>query len=167
MGLDEEEVKKVSKKHIQFLQKEDPLFEILGKAIVGTPIMVNNVKKQPSYWLVPLLRLNKIIGFVRVLLNGKVVHIGTFYQHLTNSEYVPTVITGIHASEASKLAAERIQQDYGVRACEPVFVHDGPIGREAWLVEIIKDSKPIRWIFVTKAFIYERDAGKLLNGIIE
>lgn len=164
MAVNEEEARNISEKQIEFLQKEDPFFELLRGAVVGRPVLVKTVWKQPSYWLVPLSKEGKISGFVRVLLNGKVAHLGTFHEHTTDSPHSRTLITGISELDASKLAANRIRKELGESASEPVFIHDGPIGREAWLVEITKDSKPIRWVFISNELIYERSCGKLPNG---
>jgi hypothetical protein len=45
---------------------------------------------------------------------------------------------------------------------EPMYVHDGPIGREAWLVVIRDHGVPTRWVFVTPGGSYERPAGQVL-----
>jgi len=55
----------------------------------------------------------------------------------------------------------------GEAAADPVFIHDGPVGKEAWLIEVMRDRVPIRWIFVTPAFIYERPAGTGLSELLE
>ena len=161
MTVDEEEARNISGKQIQFLQKEDPFFELLKEADVGNPILVKNVRKQPSYWLVPLLKESRMTGFVRVLLNGSVAQLGRYNQNPTKSADDRAEITEISGSEASRVAEQRIRKELGESGTEPVFVHDGPIGREAWLVEVTRDSKPIRWIFVTNGQVYERSAGKL------
>jgi len=166
MVIDKEEAKKVSRKQIQFLQNDDPLFEPLNNASIGNPIMVKNVFRQPSYWLVPLLKKDRVAGFVRVLLNGKIAHIGTFYRPASELHYNPTVVTGIESSRAFKMATERIRKEVET-ASEPAFVHDGPIGREAWLVEVSMYGKPNRWIFVTAQGVYERRAGQTLDSTIK
>jgi hypothetical protein len=43
-----------------------------------------------------------------------------------------------------------------------MFVHDGPPGREAWLVPVaVGGGRITRWIFVSEGGIYERTAGEL------
>jgi len=54
-----------------------------------------------------------------------------------------------------------VRVESGDSALEPVYVHDGPYGREAWLVEVLRNGRPNRWIFVTPAFIYERTCGEM------
>ena len=165
MSLDEENAKKVSNEHIHSLHKDDPLFEVLRNTTAGNPIMVKNVMKQPSYWIVPLLEEKRIAGFARVLLNGKIAHLGSYLQS-SGSEQNMAVLTGIDSSKAYELAGERIRK--GVEfSSEPIFVHDGPIGSEAWLVEVSMGGKPNRWIFVSGQSVYERPAGKTQEGIMK
>ncbi len=163
MLIDENKAKELAGEELSQLEKEG-LFTQWSNASIGAPVMVRNLFKEPSYWLVPVLILDKLAGFIRVLGSGKVAHIGTFYRDAKNIDG-PSVITGIVSTEASKRAAERIH--IGESASAPCFIHDGPIGREAWLVEVIKDGKPTRWIFVTPAFVYERPAGEMLNETLE
>jgi hypothetical protein len=128
----------------------------LSKAKPGEPVIVKDLHKQPSYWLVPFIIEGKVAGFARVLGNGKIAQIGAF-----NPENVPTLVSRIDASEARRVAAERISPEKGESLAVPVFVHDGPIGREAWLIEVLKDSKPTRWIFIiSPSTVYERQAGE-------
>lgn len=166
MPVDEEEAKKISRKQIELLQYDDPLFETFTNAIEGYPVMVKNVFRQPSYWLVPFLKEQRVAGFVRVLLDGKIVHIGTFDEFPSDLQSNPTVVTKIESSQAFRMATERLHKEVET-ASEPVFVHDGPIGREAWLVEVSSHGKPTRWIFVTGEGIYERRAGLTLDSTLE
>jgi len=49
-------------------------------ASLGQPVLVEDVFKAPSYWIVPLLIQEQVAGFVRVLRTGRVTAIGTFMQ---------------------------------------------------------------------------------------
>ena len=49
-------------------------------AFLGQPVLVEDVFKVPSYWIVPLLIQERVAGFVRVLGTGKVTAIGTFVE---------------------------------------------------------------------------------------
>ncbi len=129
----------------------------LRTASVGKPVLVRDLRKEPSYWLVPFIISGKAAGFARVLGDGKVAHIGAFGAGDTRK-----VVTGIDAPEARRVAAGRISPEKGETLGEPVFVHDGPIGREAWLVEALKGGRPTRWIFiVSPSAVYERPAGEM------
>ena len=40
-----------------------------------------------------------------------------------------------------------------------LLIHDGPPGREAWRVDVLRDGRLVRWIFVIPGGIYERAPG--------
>lgn len=167
MFVGKEQATELAAEEIKLSQiRKEPIFTPWREASLGTPVLVRNLFKEPSYWLVPVLRLGQVIGFVRVLGSGKVAHIGTFYQDPSKIEG-PSTVTGVESTEASRKAVERIHRDQGEYALDPIFVHDGPVGREAWLIEVIKDRRPIRWIFVTPGFVYERPAGEMLDEALE
>jgi hypothetical protein len=126
--------------------------------------MVADVWKQPSYWLIPVELGRHVIGFARVLSTGKVDAVGAFYRDPNKLDSCPPVVTGIDASEAADQVASRIDTALEEIALAPVYVHDGPPGREAWLIEVVKEDVPTRWIFVTPGGIYERPAGTLLEN---
>lgn len=146
---------------------DDPRFAPWREMTLGEPVLVMTVHKEPSYWSVPVLIRGRVAGFVRVLGTGKVAALGTFYQDPTQIDDCPVVVTVIDATEACYRAQELIHPEEGETASDPLFVHDGPPGREAWLIEVIKEGRPYRWIFVTPAFVYERPAGELLDEALE
>jgi hypothetical protein len=145
----------------------EPLFAPWDKAKLGLPTIVLTVFGKKSYWLVPVELQDKTIGFVRVMGDGKVAAVGTFYQEPARLENCPSVITGITAAEALEKAKSLISSEHGESAQVPIFVHDGPPGREAWLIGVTVAGKPDRWIFVTPGFTYERPAGELHNDTLE
>ncbi|MDY7019160.1 MAG: hypothetical protein SU899_03700 [Chloroflexota bacterium] len=104
---------------------------------------------------------------MRVLETGRVAAIGAFYQDPRQIKFCPITVTGIAAEEAICRAEERIHPEQGEVASDPVFIHDGPQGREAWLIEVMKEGRSHRWIFVTQAFVYERLAGEQLDESLE
>jgi len=136
----------------------DRLFAPWSGATLGEPVLVRSLGRDPSYWLIPVIIGGITGGFVRVLGDGRVAHLGVFYRDPGSIEGPPAV-TGMEAGEAARRAAERIRPEEGERAAEPVFVHDGPVGREAWLIEVIRNGVAVRWIFITPGFTYERAAG--------
>jgi hypothetical protein len=149
-----------------FIQ-QDPMFAPWSDASLSQPVLVKTVFKEQSYWIVPVVIQERVAGFVRVLGTGRVAAMGAFYQDLKQIDACPTIVTGIDAAEASRRAEARIDPEQGEVVSGPVFVHDGPPGREAWLIEVLKDGKPSRWIFVTPAFVYERPAGERLDEALE
>jgi hypothetical protein len=159
-----EQAMELARRELDMLHSnKDTLFESFGGEAIGIPVLVMNLSKKPSYWLVPISFHDKVIGFARVLGNGRIAHIGTFIRTSVQIKEAPPTVTGIDASEATKRAAEKIDVGLGESVSEPIFVQDGPIGREAWFVEVIKDGRPTRWIFVTSAGTYERPAGRMLS----
>lgn len=149
------------------LASADPLFEPLRASTIGGAVLVKDILGDPSYWLVPLEIEGRTAGFARVLGSGEVSALGVFYSDPSRIGHCPKLVTGIDAGEASRRAAEAIDFEKGETASEPVFVHDGPRGREAWLIEVAEGGIPRRWIFVTAAFTYERAAGELLDDAVE
>ena len=141
----------------------DPLFAPWQTASLGEPVLVSNERKQPSYWLVPVEMGGRSIGYIRILGTGQVSALGAYYKDPAHLDAAPATVTGIDSVEAARQVATRIDPLQGETAGPPVYVHDGPPGREAWLVEVIKDGRPVRWLFVTPGGIYERPAGKTLD----
>jgi hypothetical protein len=76
-------------------------------------------------------------------------------------------VTRIDAGAAAAQAAGRVHGARGETAAAPVYVHDGPPGREAWLVEVSRGGRPTRWIFVTPGAVYERPAGTLQGADVQ
>lgn len=126
---------------------------------MGHPVIVKNLLKRPSYWLVPININQHVAGFIRIHLSSKIISVGTFYRDSGTIKNCPKVVTRITATEALRIAKEKISPKLGETAEDPIFVHDGPIGRETWLIEVIKNDTPIRWIFVNSDGTYERPAG--------
>lgn len=148
--------------------EQDSLFEPWRAARLGTPVLVRDIGKRPSYWVVPVQIIGRAAGFVRVTGAGRVSAMGSFYQSPNEIDACPLVVTGIRAAEAASLAEEWIHPELGEVGSVPIYVHDGPPGREAWLIEVgSREGNPLRWIFVTPAFVYDRPAGVRLDETLE
>jgi hypothetical protein len=93
--------------------------------------------------------------------------LGVFYKDPAHLEDAPPTATRISAAEALRRAKARIDTARGEAAEPPIFVHDGPPGREAWLVTVVRDRRPDRWLFITGGGIYERPARTLLDQGLE
>lgn len=143
------------------------LFAPWASATLGKPVLVRKVSGEPSYWTVPVLLRDRTVGFIRVLGTGQVSALGAFYQDPSQIDACPSTVTGVDAAEAVQKVSDRIHVENGERASEPLYVHDGPPGREAWKIEVTREGRPVRWIFVTPAFVYERAAGELLDEHLE
>lgn len=136
------------------LATRDALFEPWARSTVGEPVLVRTVTGEPSYWLVPVELGNRAIGFVRVTNEGRAVASGAFYRDPGNLDGAPAVVTGITAAEARERIAEMLGRD--VVVADPVYVHDGPPGREAWLIRVREGDGVTKLLFVTAAGWYER-----------
>jgi len=132
-------------------------FAGLQDAAVGDPVQVHTVFGEPSYWTVPVLDAGHLVGFIRVLRDGRITSAGRF-----GGSPPAQLVTGIPAEEAARLARRHIHSERGEIALDPMFVHDGPPGREVWLVPVaVAGGSVTRWIFVARGGVYERTAGEL------
>jgi hypothetical protein len=142
------------------MQREgDPLLRPWGKLSPGTPVLVHDVAGTPSYWLVPFVAGDRAVAFARVDELGRTMAIGSACRTPGDVSTCPRVVTGISEQEAvAKVRAEgRLVP--GETIARTRYVHDGPPGREVWLVATTRDGRPNRWLFVSRAGIYERPAG--------
>jgi hypothetical protein len=131
------------------------------------PILVHDTAGRPSYWLVPYRCQGRTPGFARILGDGRVLAIGTLGRPGRALERYPKEITGVSAAEAREMFDDCVRLEVGETAAKPLYVHDGPPGREAWLVETSRAGRPYRWVFVTAAGCYERLAGTGLADELE
>jgi hypothetical protein len=168
MFIDADEAQAVARQEIESAAwQRDAMFQPWRQSSLGSPVLVCTVHREPSYWLVPVMIEGRAAGFVRVLGTGRVAAMGVHYRDVKHIPACPVVVTGITAEEASRKVRSEVHLTPGETSGDPVFVHDGPPGREAWLVETYREGRPARWIFVTPAFIYERPAGELLREDLE
>jgi hypothetical protein len=136
----------------------DPLFEPWEGARVGDPVLVRTVEGAPSYWLVPVERDGRAIGFVRVMGTGRVAAAGAYYRDVRSVADSPVVVTRISGEDAAEMALAYVGDKSGARGdvvAGPMFVHDGPPGREAWLVEVEVGGGERRRMFVSPGGVYE------------
>lgn len=136
----------------------DPVAADWGGAECGDPVLVRDLREAPSYWLVPVISQGRVAGAIRVMGTGVVAAVERFRNP------VP-IVTALDAAQARQHATERIGPEEVLG--EPRFVHDGPPGREVWLVEVLKEDRPVRWIFLNQSGAYERPAGTFLNSETE
>jgi hypothetical protein len=148
------DVRGAAEERAQAMATRDALFEPWVRSSVGEPVLVRAVTGEPSYWLVPVELDDRAIGFVRVTTEGKAVASGALYRDPTRLNGAPPVVTGITAAEARERVADALGA--GAVAGEPVYVHDGPPGREAWLIRVREPDGATRLLFVTAAGWYER-----------
>jgi hypothetical protein len=138
----------------------DPKFALFAEASIGEPLLVHDLAKRPSYWLVPVLLGEKVVGFVRVSQDGGVEAIGSYCRDRSRLAECPDWVTHITSDEAERRARPRLDTASDEVASPPVYVHDGPPGREAWLVETSAHGQPVRRLFLTASGMYERPASR-------
>lgn len=136
------------------MPSRDPLFAPWSTATIGRPVLVRAPDGGPAYWLVPVERDGRAIGFVRVTLDGDAVAAGAHYRRSDRTHDAPAYVTGIDSTAALALAQTAVA---GTPLDEPMYVHDGPPGREAWLVRLRDRDGAVRTLFVTAGGTYERD----------
>ncbi len=143
------------------LAARDPLFAPWPEPEAGVPVMVEDLAGAPAYWLVPLEAKARAIGAARVDAKGHVMTIGITCRTPERVEACPRVVTLLTAEEAA-LAAHAVLEP-GEDPSPPRFVHDGPPGREAWLVETRREGRSARWITVTQGGASARRAGERIG----
>jgi hypothetical protein len=152
----ESDIRRAAAERARVVARADSLFEPWARSTIGEPVLVRTVAGDPSYWVVPVELDDRAIGFVRVTTEGKAVASGALYRDPRTLAGAPAVVTGITAAAARA----RVTGDLGpdVAVGDPVYVHDGPPGREAWLVRVREQDDPTRLLFVTGAGWYERSS---------
>jgi hypothetical protein len=132
----------------------DPLFSPWAQATIGEPLLVRTVEGHASYWVVPVEFESRTIGFVRVTRDGKAVAAGALYRDPTKLETAPPTVTGITSEEAVARIVVAVGSEDVVG--DPMYVHDGPPGREAWMIPVRKHDGTTSKLFVTASGWYER-----------
>lgn len=141
-------------------READPMIRSWPDIDVGEPVCVYTIDSRPSYWRVPLEVQGRVIGFARVAATGDLQAIGVTCRSREALASCSSVTTGLSAEEAQ----ERVRNEGLLDADEtmqlPIYVHDGPPGREAWLLATTRGGHPARWFFVTPGGVTQRTAGR-------
>jgi hypothetical protein len=147
--------------YLTFLMSQsDSMLSVWQAAIVGEPVIVHNTKLQKSFWIVPVERDGKVLGQIDIGPDGRVLGHSYMYHDPNDLSPCPSSVTRISAPEALKLADQILKNYKNAKSSGPVFVHDGPPNRLAWMIEVcVKDCLKSR-IFVTPKYVYERKTDK-------
>jgi len=113
--------------------------------LAGEPVSVRTPTGEPGYWLVPGLHDGRVAAIARVLPDGRLATVGELREPAADAA---EAVTGLSAAKAKKRAG----------APEPILVHDGPVGREAWMTVVTEPGGTRRWVFATGGGTYERRA---------
>jgi hypothetical protein len=106
--------------------------EILGELELGLPISVMNMDLEPSYWFSPIMHGGKILAFIRMSKDGKLMSYGIYPAGIPAGYLEPG------------LAEEKIRESFDGEFTEigcPVLVHDGPPGRMTWMTTGMKERQ--------------------------
>ena len=161
--ISKEQSQKIAKDEFaRSLKEGDELLQSWSQATVGKSVVVHDVNGKPDYWIVPFTARGHVVAFVRVSDCGSVLGIGTFCSHSDSISRCPKHVTGLAVEQARLRVVSEVKPGANETIGDPVYVHDGPIGREAWMVVVSNKLGPKRWLFVTESGIYERPAGQVL-----
>lgn len=106
-----------------------------------------------GYWLVAGWSSRTIRALARVLRDGRVATVGQISAPATDAAHAAT---GLSSTRLASLKGE-IASTYGGRIVSgPILVHDGPIGREAWMVVLQRESGETLHVFATAGGTYVR-----------
>ena len=152
--VDEDRFRRRADDHRRQMAARDPHFAIWADAAVGDPVVVHDLEGRPRYHTVPVELGGRAIGFVRVTSGMAVEAAGGFYRNPRHLESCPLVVTGITAAEARSAVATAARLEES-DLDDPLYVHDGPPGREAWSVET--NGRPRRRFLVTRGGVEERN----------
>ena len=165
--IDRERAADIARDQIRhWVASGDPLFAAFPRGQTEVPVAVHTIWGEFSYWLVPYREGRYVVGFVRIAADGGVIAAGLFSPNPRHLQRCPQVVTGITPEEALNLVrAQTHPPDEEIGT--PLFIHDGPIGREVWFVPVTIGGKVRRWIFANRGGTYERPAGSLLDEELE
>jgi hypothetical protein len=122
---------------------------------VGNLQRVFSLEGNPAYWLAAGLVDGQIQAIARILEDGRVATVGNCKSPATDCAQA---VTGLSAHQAKQLMKDLAAQYRGSEILPPTLVHDGPVGREAWLYHA-RSNKQDNWIFATAGGTYSRPAG--------
>jgi hypothetical protein len=129
---------------------------IAERAVRVEPILVRALEGQPSYWLVPIAADDRLAGFLRLSLGGKLLAYGRFGQAQRLGDCPPLS----HVSE--DMADQEIHKAFAgghEEISRPQLVHDGPVDRIAWLSRGRSADGTNRLLFWTFGISYSRREG--------
>lgn len=133
----------------------------VGTPAPGEPERVCTPEGALAYFLVPDQRDNGVVAVARVLSDGRVAGI---VRPAVSAPDCAAVVTGLAAVQVRALARDIAGQHDGALVGEPLLVHDGPIGREAWLLVVAVAGGARRWVFATAGGTYARTPGEPPRG---
>ena len=133
---------------------------IAEKVQRAAPLFVKDLAGRPSFWIIPVLTTDRLVGFLRLGLQGELLAYGRFGQGGTLSEFPPRYYLSVDRAEKEIHAAFGSQY---VRIEPPQLVHDGPVDRIAWLSNATDSNGNPILLFWSFGTFYSRPAGTGVN----
>lgn len=146
--MQQHEIEKVAVGLINTLRRELRLPSVIAQYMrKKKPIVVKDLNGSPSYWLVPLVSKDRIVGFLRLGLEGELLAYGRFGQGQQLHDFPPlSYLSEVTANKEIRKAFGDIYE----KISPPQLVHDGPVDRIAWLSVGKSLNRPralLFWIF--------------------
>jgi len=149
-------IKEIARQYLEKIrQRNDPLLKPWNDAAIGNPLQVFTVNLEPSFWIIPVQLNQKVIGHIEID-NGRVTGFTLFYKNPESIQTCPKVVTRITAGEAKLEAKGILKKHINAVISEPVFVHDGPKNRLAWMFNVRYDDQIRYQVFATPGYAYQR-----------
>jgi hypothetical protein len=92
-------------------------------------VIVSDLAGRPSYWLVPVASDDRLVGFLRLSLDGRLHAWGRFGQGEALEAFPPLSV--LSRDDADRAIHEAFASRYS-NISTPELVHDGPVDRIAW-----------------------------------
>jgi hypothetical protein len=143
---------------VMMQMRDDALSVPWREALLGEPLLVHTVQRQPSYWLVPVVRGSTVLGSIEIGGDGALWGQSYFYCAPDFLDDCPSTVTRITESEAHALAAPILARHCDAEFSPALYVHIGHRNRLAWMIEIRRAGVLYSRVFITPAQVWEAPA---------
>jgi len=137
---------------------DDPQFEAVRRAGVGSPALVSSPDGAPEFCLVPFEIDGRACGVARVELSAKVSHVSTFGSGPRDRDAWPDVSFFEHPSAA--LLAEAARQHPTLQLKTARLSYDGIPAKWGWRIETVGGATVV---FITTGGWYTRNVGRTVT----
>jgi hypothetical protein len=160
--MDETNIGEIAATLIESVRGDLGLPDLIAARAAGqNPVLVRDLDLNPSYWLVPIAVEDRLVGFLRLGLDGDLLAYGRFGQAQALDAFPPL------AYLSQETAGREIRAAFGPgyqAITSPQLVHDGPVDRIAWMaIGRSLDGVEMR-LFWTFGTTYQRPLGEKPAG---
>lgn len=129
--MEQVEIDRIAKTFFALFLEQSALPDIAARCCkLGRSILISDIEENPSYWLVPAACNQRLVGFIRLGLEGKLMAYGRFGQGPQLSDL--PLLSFLSEEVAGREIRRSFGSDYG-ELTPPKLVHDGPVDRITWL----------------------------------